>query len=110
MLREAREQKEKAIQARNSADRERDDAITRYEEKCREMERFEESMSGHLHTLSHAASSAGRRETRVVKRTASSSQANGHGESYGHSHSHGHSHESSGHEHGHSHGTALIEE
>ncbi|KAJ4377252.1 hypothetical protein N0V83_000075 [Neocucurbitaria cava] len=45
LLREAREQKERAIQARYSADRERDGAVQRYEEKCREMERWEESHS-----------------------------------------------------------------
>jgi chromosome segregation ATPase len=105
MLREAREQKEKAIGARNSADRERDEAIARYEDKCREMERWEESMSQQLHHLSH--SQGGRRETRVVKRTtSSSSHANGHSHSH-ESHGQGHSHESNGHE-SRGHGHALI--
>ena len=49
LLREAREQKERAISARNAADRERDDYITKYEEKCREMEKYEESASSHYH-------------------------------------------------------------
>lgn len=40
MLREAREQKERAIAARTAADRERDEYVAKYEEKCREMERW----------------------------------------------------------------------
>jgi hypothetical protein len=83
MLREAREQTEKAISARNSADRERDDAMTRYEEKCREMERYAESMSNHLHSMSNSVI-GGRRETREW-------------------------HESSGHSHGHAHRTVTEE-
>ena len=50
MLREEREQKEKAIDMRNSADRERDEAIVRYDEKCREIERLEESFSHQSHS------------------------------------------------------------
>ncbi|KAF2996899.1 hypothetical protein E8E13_005558 [Curvularia kusanoi] len=49
LLREAREQKERAISARHAAGRERDEAVARFEEKCREMERFEESASAHYH-------------------------------------------------------------
>ncbi|KAF1361568.1 hypothetical protein EJ07DRAFT_164587 [Lizonia empirigonia] len=49
LLREAREQKERAISARHTADRERDEYVAKYEEKCREMERFEESASAHYH-------------------------------------------------------------
>lgn len=49
LLREAREQKEKAITMRNSADRERDEAILKYEDKCREIERLEASYSQQLH-------------------------------------------------------------
>ncbi|PVH93600.1 hypothetical protein DM02DRAFT_646382 [Periconia macrospinosa] len=66
MLREAREQKEKAISARNSADREREEAIMRYEEKCREMERYEESMSMHLHEQGHGRRAGGRTVTREI--------------------------------------------
>jgi chromosome segregation ATPase len=50
MLREVRDQKEKAIAMRNSADRERDEAIVRYDEKCREIERLEESFSQQFHS------------------------------------------------------------
>jgi chromosome segregation ATPase len=49
LLREAREQKERAISARHAADRERDEYIAKYDEKCRELERYEESASSHYH-------------------------------------------------------------
>lgn len=49
MLREAREEREKAITLRISADRERDEATARYEAKCREMEKMEESLSHRYH-------------------------------------------------------------
>lgn len=55
LLSDAREQKERAIVARHAADRERDEYIAKYEEKCREMERFEENAS----SMYHAHSSAG---------------------------------------------------
>ncbi|OAL43103.1 hypothetical protein IQ07DRAFT_637261 [Pyrenochaeta sp. DS3sAY3a] len=63
LLREAREQKERAISARHAADRERDEMVARYEEKCREVERWEGSgwggggglLSGH-HNHGHHAS------------------------------------------------------
>ena len=58
MLREAREQKEKAIEARNSADHERDEAISRYEEKCRELERYEEQMSEQMRAQAKSSMSA----------------------------------------------------
>jgi len=61
MLREVREQKEKAITMRNSADRERDEAIVRYDEKCREIERLEESFSQQFHSHGRAG---GRTTTR----------------------------------------------
>ena len=61
MLREVREQKEQAISMRNSADKERDDAIVKYEEKCREIEKLEESFSQQSHTYSR---SGGRTITR----------------------------------------------
>ncbi|KUJ18622.1 uncharacterized protein LY89DRAFT_581854 [Mollisia scopiformis] len=67
MLRESREQKERAITARNAADRERDEYISRYEEKCREMERFEQSASSQFH--SRMSSGGGRTSSRVVSRT-----------------------------------------
>ncbi|KAK1997002.1 hypothetical protein LX36DRAFT_579348 [Colletotrichum falcatum] len=57
MLREAREQKEAAIAARNSADRERDQAMANYEEKCRELERLEERMSAQMHEMSQRSGS-----------------------------------------------------
>jgi chromosome segregation ATPase len=73
MLREVREQKEKAIAMRNSADRERDEAIVKYEEKCRETERLEESFSQQLH--SHGRT-GGRTTTRFFGKS-SASTANG---------------------------------
>jgi len=75
LLHEAREQKERAITARNAADRERDEYITRYEDKCREMERFEQSASSHFHA--HARSDGGRMSSRVVSR-AGTTIHNGH--------------------------------
>lgn len=80
MLREAREQKEKAISLRNSADRERDEALAKYEQKCREMERWEESMSSHLHQHGHRH---GRSSTRsvVYRTTSGSTRVNGEGHS-----------------------------
>lgn len=63
MLRDARDQKEKAIVARNAADHERDEAVALYEKKCRELERYEEQVSHHLHSHTHSHSH-GRSETR----------------------------------------------
>jgi chromosome segregation ATPase len=59
LLREAREQKERAISARHSADRERDEFVAKYEEKCREMERFEESAASHYHAHSRGDGKSG---------------------------------------------------
>ncbi|KZL87236.1 hypothetical protein CI238_10869 [Colletotrichum incanum] len=67
MLREAREQKETAITARNSADRERDEAIARFEEKCRELERLEERMSAQMHEMSQRSGSKTITTTRSYK-------------------------------------------
>ncbi|KZM21566.1 hypothetical protein ST47_g7324 [Ascochyta rabiei] len=66
LLREAREQKERAISARHTADRERDEYVVKYEEKCREMERFEESASAHYHAHSKADGGLSRSYTRTV--------------------------------------------
>ncbi|KAK1634545.1 hypothetical protein BDP81DRAFT_324793 [Colletotrichum phormii] len=70
MLREAREQKETAITARSTADRERDEAMMRFEEKCRAMERLEERMSAQMHEMSS------RSGTKTV--TTSTSRKSGH--------------------------------
>lgn len=48
LIHDLREQKELAISARNAADRERDASVSRYQEKCRELERLEESKSSQL--------------------------------------------------------------
>ncbi|KAJ4357028.1 hypothetical protein N0V95_002834 [Ascochyta clinopodiicola] len=66
LLREAREQKERAISARHTADRERDEYVAKYEEKCREMERFEESASAHYHSHSKVDGGSSRSFTRTV--------------------------------------------
>lgn len=76
LLTEAREQKERAITARNAADRERDEYITRYEDKCRELERFEQNASSHFHA--HAKSEGGRISSRIVSRTGTTIHHNGH--------------------------------
>jgi chromosome segregation ATPase len=67
-LREAREQKERAISARISADRERDEYVSKYEDKCREMERYEESNSSLYHGYSRngAGGGGGKTFTRTV--------------------------------------------
>lgn len=78
LLRESREQKERAIQARHSADRERDEYIAKYEEKCRELERFEESAASHYH-----ASSRG--EGKSFTRTVSTSGTTIHNGKHSHS-------------------------
>lgn len=65
LLTEARDQKERAIAARNSADRERDEHIALWEAKCRELERFEEQKISQIQALSksegHRHSSGGSR-------------------------------------------------
>ncbi|OHE98277.1 hypothetical protein CORC01_06474 [Colletotrichum orchidophilum] len=76
MLREAREQKETAITARNTADRERDEAIARFEEKCRAMERLEERMSAQMHEMS---SRSGTKTVTSTTRKSSGHRANGSG-------------------------------
>lgn len=85
LLREAREQKETAIAARNTADRERDESIARYEEKCRELERYEESAASHYH-----ASSSGHAEGKTTTRRTFSSRS---GATTVHNGGHSHNHE-----------------
>ncbi|KAG9203299.1 hypothetical protein G6514_002952 [Epicoccum nigrum] len=80
LLREAREQKERAIAARHAADRERDEAVARFEEKCREMERFEESASAHYHATHKSEGGGARTYTRTV-----SSGTTLHHDGHGHS-------------------------
>ncbi|CAN9271310.1 unnamed protein product [Alternaria alternata] len=90
LLNEAREQKERAISARHAADRERDEYMAKYEEKCREMERFEESASSVYHASSGGARGGAKSMTsRVVS---SGTTIHNHGASGGHSHGHGHEH------------------
>ncbi|KAK1961543.1 hypothetical protein LY78DRAFT_588488 [Colletotrichum sublineola] len=67
MLREAREQKETAIAARNAADRERDQANTRYEKKCRDLEVLEERMSAQMHEMSQRSGTKTVTTTRSYK-------------------------------------------
>ena len=89
LLREAREQKERAISARHTADRERDEYIAKYEEKCREMERFEENASAHYHTHSRGEGGSSRSYTRTVSSgTTLHHDKHSHGGD-GHSHHHG---------------------
>lgn len=90
LLNEAREQKERAIQARHAADRERDEYVAKYEEKCREMERFEESASSVYHAHSGATGGGKSKISRVVS---SGTTIHNHGASSGHSHGHSHGHE-----------------
>lgn len=47
LLREVRDEREKAIQLRGTADRERDQATRKYEQKCREMDKMEEDFRRH---------------------------------------------------------------
>ncbi|GIZ46024.1 hypothetical protein CKM354_000916700 [Cercospora kikuchii] len=53
MLREARSEKERAIKARTEADHERDEAVTRYEAKCRDLEEMEEFYASRQHEHHH---------------------------------------------------------
>lgn len=71
MLREAREQKERAISARAAADRERDEFVAKYEDKCREMEKWEESRSSWFH--SHGRGEGKTMSSRTVTRNGASS-------------------------------------
>ncbi|KAL6242159.1 hypothetical protein RBB50_011071 [Rhinocladiella similis] len=60
LLHEAREQRERAIHARESADKERDEYIRKYEEKCVEIERFKESSFSRANSYSHSHHRASR--------------------------------------------------
>lgn len=71
MLREAREQKESAILASHSADRDRDDWRAKYEEKCRELERFEEE-AAKMYRTSHSYGEGHGRTTSTRTRVVSS--------------------------------------
>lgn len=84
LLREAREQKERAISARGAADRERDEYIAKYEEKCRDMERFEEGASAHYHSQSRGEGRS------TFTRTVSSGTALHHDKHSHHDDGHGH--------------------
>lgn len=57
MLREVREEREKAITMRIAADRERDEANSRYEAKCRDMDKLEEAFARRFH--GHGGKSSG---------------------------------------------------
>ena len=83
MLYEAREQKERAIAARNAADRERDESLEKYYDKCRELEKLADSRSsffssshasGRGHGHGHGKSESRTTSTRFVSK---SSAANG---------------------------------
>ncbi|KAL2069848.1 hypothetical protein VTL71DRAFT_14527 [Oculimacula yallundae] len=97
MLQEAREEKEVAITARNEADRQRDDYIARYDEKCRAMERSHQlSSSGFISRMRTESAAGGefkRSSTRVIS---SSGTMNTDGtvlhNEYGNGHGHGHGH------------------
>ncbi|KAL7776023.1 hypothetical protein CFE70_006436 [Pyrenophora teres f. teres 0-1] len=93
LLNEAREQKERAISARYAADRERDEYITKYEEKCREMERFEENASSVYHASAAASGGGGGARKSHISRIVSSTGTTVHNEGAGNGHSHGHGHE-----------------
>jgi chromosome segregation ATPase len=69
LVHEAQEQRERAISARESADRERDTYVSRYEEKCREIERLRESTLSRSGSYSHAhaRSSRGGAEFRTTR-------------------------------------------
>jgi len=86
LVHEAQEQRERAISARESADRERDTYISRYDEKCRELERVREGMLSRSGTYSHSHSrrSGGGGEFRTTHTIASRSVSH---------HDHGTSHE-----------------
>jgi len=81
LLREAREQKERAISARTTADRERDEYMVKYEEKCREMERFEESAASHYHRSSEGHASGQQTSTSRVVSSRSDATTVNHAES-----------------------------
>jgi len=101
LLSEAREQKERAIAARYAADRERDEYITKYEEKCREMERFEENAS----SVYHASGGGGGGRKSHISRIVSSTGTAVHHEGAGNGHNHGNSH---GHLHEHNEGNSMF--
>lgn len=89
LLSEAREQKERAIQARHAADRERDEYIAKYEEKCREMERFEENASSMYHAHSNANGSRIGKTTTHTRVVSGGTTIHNHDASSGHAHDHG---------------------
>ncbi len=97
----------------SSALTKRDEAISRYEKKCRKIKKYAKSISNHRHDMS-VSLSEGRRKTRVIKRTTSSSNhvnEKSHEHSHGHeSHEQSHGHESSGHDHGHDHAHGIVTE
>ena len=108
LLAEAREQKERAISARNSADRERDQSIAAFEEKCRQLEKFEEQKISQFHSLQKSEGNRQSGSSRIVSRTVTH-QGGGHssGEHHG---GHHHHHHHGGHEHGHEHGNGEAKD
>lgn len=89
LIRDLRDQKERAISARNSADRERDDCVQRYESKCREFEALQDSHASQLESA-WAASKENRQAS--TSRVTSKSTVMHHG-------GHGHGHGEDGHHH-----------
>ncbi|KAF2125558.1 hypothetical protein P153DRAFT_348856 [Dothidotthia symphoricarpi CBS 119687] len=80
LLHEVREEKEVAISARHAADRERDAMYAKYEEKCREMERFIEESAANSLAASRSANKSS--FSRTVTHSSSGQQNSGH--SHGH--------------------------
>jgi len=83
LLRDAREQKERAISARHAADRERDEYVSKYEEKCRELERYEESTSSLYHGYSRSGGGGGGSKTFTRTVSSGTTVRNGGGENSG---------------------------
>lgn len=71
MLREVREEKERAIAARVSADHDRDEAVARYEAKCRDLVELREQYSHY--SSSHGGSRSGGRT--IIRRSFKSSDS-----------------------------------
>ncbi|EXJ84869.1 hypothetical protein A1O3_05544 [Capronia epimyces CBS 606.96] len=76
LLRESREQRERAVNARESADKERDEYILRYEEKCRELERLKESSYSRSASYSQSHQRGSRLSRTVTTRSVSQSHLN----------------------------------
>ena len=76
MLHDAREEKERTVASLRISDKERDEYMAKYHEKCRQLEKLEESKSSHFHSHGKSGGRTSSYTTRSYKQERSSASQN----------------------------------